>query len=76
MQRRPGWADMLNKNKFHTGLLNPRLHGGCNRSGHSGVCVCVYVFLCLGAHMYAYLCVCVFIYVLPRKTAAAAQCGV
>lgn len=69
MQRRPGWADMLNKNKFHTGLLNLRLHGGCNRSSHSGVCVRACVLFCLCARMYAYLCACVylFMYCLARQ---------
>lgn len=49
-------------NKFHTGLLNPCLHGGCNPSSRSGVCI-----VCAGGYAY----VCMFIYVLPRRTAAA-----
>lgn len=56
MKRRPGWADMLNKNKFHMGLLNLLLHGGCDRSNHSGVCVCVIVFIC------SHVCICVCVY--------------
>lgn len=57
MQRRPGWADMLNKNKFHMGLLNLLLHGGCDRSSHSGVCVCVCVIVFICSHVCIFVCV-------------------
>lgn len=53
MQRRPGWVDMLNKNKFHAGLLNPR----CNRSSHSGACECVLARMHVHVRICVYLCI-------------------
>lgn len=85
MQRRPGWADMLHKNKFYTGcgwglLLNSASEGAIVPATQvrSRTCVRTYALVIVFVarrRVTRALPRVVFIYVLPRKTAGSGGGG-